>query len=477
MDLPENPTPGQLADLEKYILRQKIASNYGLYGNQNYYQDKQELLGTKLIIFRHKQRKNGGWYVRFYIGNRKYKTLTLGTTDKDVAVERAFEKWRFLQNHIDAGGEIFSSTIQQDLDAYLCHLENLLQTQQLKKHTVQAKRTSLKKLSLYLDSFNKLTEVPPRIFEDYTFWRRTKNWDKSKHKNNPKPPTDQTINKELVDFKGFFDWAKKKKKYQHDIDYPFIKIDWKKSVEKNPSFELEDWMSIVMYLRTWVLKQTNSKGEQRKNLFYRKVFSEYLKVLANSGLRGHEALLLRWSDIQIKKKTEIGKSGKERDRFIVHIQTSPDTKTGRRLVICPAGIYFKRIRELYKSNQGHSPKSSDFIFRNIGTVHSRADHFVGKPLSDTFFRKLWYELLEDLKIDKGIEFEHHYTLYSCRAFFINQRLEMGVPPAIVAELVGHSIKTMERFYKNIRLRQLEPSLVTIRRKQLEEAEFQTFDLD
>jgi len=140
------------------------------------------------------------------------------------------------------------------------------------------------------------------------------------------------------------DWAKKRKKYQHDIEYPFIKIDWKKSIEKNPSFELEDWMTIVLYLRSWVLKKKNSRGEQPKNLFYRKIFSEYLKVLANSGLRSHEALLLRWSDIQIKKKTEISKSGKESERFIVYIQTSPDTKTGRRLVICPAGNYFKRIR-------------------------------------------------------------------------------------------------------------------------------------
>lgn len=54
---------------------------------------------------------------------------------------------------------------------------------------------------------------------------------------------------------------------------------------------------------------------------------------------------------------------------------------------------------------------------------------------------------------------------------------MGVPPAIVGELVGHSIKTMERFYKNIRLKQLEPELVQVRRNQLSEVDFQTFDLD
>lgn len=43
---------------------------------------------------------------------------------------------------------------------------------------------------------------------------------------------------------------------------------------------------------------------------------------------------------------------------------------------------------------------------------------------------------------------------SCRLFFINQRLEMGVPSNYVAKLVGHSIKTMERHYGNIKLKNL-----------------------
>ncbi len=82
-----------------------------------------------------------------------------------------------------------------------------------------------------------------------------------------------------------------------------------------------------------------------------------------------------------------------------------------------------------------------------------------------------------MESDTDITFDSAYTLQSCRAFYINKRLEMGVPPAIVAELVGHSIKTMERYYKNIRLKQLEPELVEVRRKKLEEEDFQTFDLD
>lgn len=478
MDLPDNPTAEQIETLQKYLSTVKKERKKEDLQAGSVYQNRKELLGKKLIIFKHKQSKSGIWYMRFYLQNRKYKILSLGTTVENHAVEKALDKWRYLQNHIDVGGEVFESSTQECIDEYMKHIDELLETEQVKKNTVQAKRSSIKKLRLYLEGYAKPSEIPPVILDAYVKWRRTKNWDKSKHKNNPRPPSDQTINKELSDFKGFFDWAKKKRKFGAEIEYPFIKIDWKKSIEKNPSFEDDDWSVIVMYLRTWTRKTTMSSGEKRKNLFYRKVFAELMKVLANSGMRIHEAMKLRWNDIELRKKLEISRStGKGRDRIIVHIEISPDTKTGRRLVICPAGIYFKRVRDLYKQEEGMSPKGDDFIFRNIGTVNSRADHFVGMPLSSTFMRKLWYELLEDLKLDKEIIFDKRYTLQSCRAFFINKRLEIGVPPALVGELVGHTIKTMERHYKNLRLKHLEPELVEMKKKQLGEQDFQTFDLD
>ena len=77
-----------------------------------------------------------------------------------------------------------------------------------------------------------------------------------------------------------------------DIEYPFMKVDYKKFVEKNPSFSDEDWRHVVMYLRTWIRKETTSTGKKRKNKFYRLVFAEFIKILANSGMRVHESLLL-----------------------------------------------------------------------------------------------------------------------------------------------------------------------------------------
>jgi integrase len=236
-------------------------------------------------------------------------------------------------------------------------------------------------------------------------------------------------------------------------------------------------------------------------------------------MRPHECLKLRWTDIQLKKKEEVeyrsssktegelsndlnlnqiveggrrydvsSEDGYEsdvdirrnkvvRERLIAHIEVSPDTKTGRRLVICPAGVYFRRIRNFYKDKTGSFPKPNDFIFMNIGTTHSKKMDFVGRSLSIDHLRKLWYEFMNDLKVDKDVYFSKNYTMYSCRSFFINQRLEMGVPPNYVAKLVGHSIKTMERHYENIQLKNLEPELVEVRKKKLEQADFHTYDLE
>ena len=166
----------------------------------------------------------------------------------------------------------------------------------------------------------------------------------------------------------------------------------------------------------------------------------------------------------------------ERDRWIAIIQIAPETKTGRREVICPAGIYLKRLKEFYKIEEGQLPRSDDFVFRNVGTKTSKNAH-IGNALSDSFLRRLWYEFKEDLFKDKEIYFDENYTLHSCRAYYINKRLELGVKPVFVAKLVGHSIKTMEKHYENIKLRQLTAELVNVKRKEMEESDFQTFDMD
>jgi len=456
------------------------------------------------------------------VGDKKYKTISLKTPDQSLAIERALDNWRALQNHIDAGGNVFESTVNETLDAYITYLKELVDTNQIKKVTMKCKLTSLKKLKFLLGDYDRPSQIPSNVLKNYISWRRTKNWDRQKHKNNPDPPTDQTINRELSDFKCYFDWMRANKQYLLEIDIPFLKIDWKKKDEKNPSFDIDDWLEILKYMKKWAIKSENRK---EYGMFYRQLFCQFLKILANSGLRPHEALLLKWSDITIRKKEEVeykkvanfGSDYQDLKEFcedtedflsqrnmleyvfdtldpkenpnglptrykntvtkmMVHIQVSPHTKTGRRLVICPAGYFFTRIRDMYTKKLGKIPNPNDFIFMNIGTSNSRKNEYVGRAITSDHFRKLWYEMIESLRSVEGISFDKRYTMYSCRSYFINQRLEAGIPPHLVAKLVGHSIKTMERHYEDIQLKHLEPELVEIKRKRLKQAEYELYEI-
>ena len=79
-------------------------------------------------------------------------------------------------------------------------------------------------------------------------------------------------------------------KVVQDIEYPFLNIDWNKSVEKNPL----PWKTgKVSFLSGHVRKSTNAKGNDLKPI-YRFVFAEYLKVMANSGWPAWTA---RWSGV------------------------------------------------------------------------------------------------------------------------------------------------------------------------------------
>jgi len=188
---------------------------------------------------------------------------------------------------------------------------------------------------------------------------------------------------------------------------------------------------------------------------------------------------LRWGDVTLKER-EItnwrtdAASGKKipytAKELIAEVQVSPETKTGKRLVISPAGIYFRRLRDHYR-NQGHTCKKQEFVFRNVGTNNQHKEKFTGQALSLANLRRLWYELMNEL------ELENHYTIYSCRSFYINQKLELGIPPHIVAKNVGHTVETMERHYENIGIRKLTDLLVNQKRKKLTDADFLTFDME
>lgn len=527
MDLPENATQEQLQTLQAYLKQQqKIVSSNG-YGTRNFYKEKHEILGSKLIIFLNGQKKTDVWYMRMHVGGKQaYKRISLKTSDKNTAIERALDHWRNLKNHIDAGGSIFEIRNLQAIDNYIKHLEELVDTEQIKKHTLQCKKTSLKKLKEYLLMYEKPSDIPKDIFQGYTKWRRSKNWTRY-HKNNSKPPSGLTINKELTDFKGFFDWCSKEKILTNNFEMPWIKNDPKKSTESSPPFSYKDYLLISRELISWYGDKELIKA--RKNNFYRGVFCRYFAILSESGMRPHECLKLKWSDIEIistfervdfriytddtyltplgedeiligtqsridlltkttnmppkrywtmntldniEESVKLGRNWFEVEFLGAKVEIDVDTKTGRRIFYCPAGFEFDALWKYYESNSPIKPRINDYIFQNVGTTHSKGDRHIGKPLHDTFLRRLWYEF-RDYLVSRGIHLNPNYTLYSCRSFFINRNLEAGNKPHQVAKMVGHSVATQAKHYEAMEVKNLASNFYKITEGQIKQSEIKT----
>ena len=95
--LPDNPTEGDLVLIEKYLKEAKKKLSGSVYGKKNSQRNKKTLIAGKLIIFQPSQRVKGDNYsMRYYVGDRKYKVLSLATNDETVATEKALEKQRLI---------------------------------------------------------------------------------------------------------------------------------------------------------------------------------------------------------------------------------------------------------------------------------------------------------------------------------------------------------------------------------------------
>ena len=140
--------------------------------------------------------------------------------------------------------------------------------------------------------------IPPNLFQGHLKWKRTEGSNKY-HDKNPKPPSDATINKEFSDFNHFWkDYLIPKGYYRHETKAPFIIIKRGYYDDKNNLFAYDGRIRLACYLRTWSRCVENS----RKELFYIYVLGEFLRILANSGMRPRAALLLRWGDITVKER-------------------------------------------------------------------------------------------------------------------------------------------------------------------------------
>ena len=100
---------------------------------------------------------------------------------------------------------------------------------------------------------------------------------------------------------------------------------------------------------------------------------------------------------------------------------------------------------------------------------------IGFKIVFSFILRTFYEMIEELEYYKGISFTQHYSLHSTRSFYINKKLELGLPIAVVAKASGNNIRTIIKHYENLQVMDYTDDLVKQKINDLNKSGFVTLD--
>ena len=172
------------------------------------------------------------------------------------------------------------------------------------------------------------------------------------------------------------------------------------------------------------------------------MLTNYVLVLANTGIRVGEARSLSWSDID----TFLGDDAKENIVLQVRGKTGAREVVARTLAVKD---YLQRIWELRCNELQAKPAMSEGIFC----------HKDGKPIHS--FKKGFNALIKEA----SVEFDstgHRRVIYSLRHTYATFRLHEGVNHFTLARNMGTSVKMLESFYGHTSNRAMASELTKMR---------------
>ena len=383
--------------------------------------DQRSFRDGHVVLYKRPNLKNPKWQCRISVPNATgYVRRTTGFADEFEARRFAEELYEDLRAQKHDGSALqkpkFEKVFFQFKDRY-------------QKEAVSPRRyheivDAIERYGLPFFKGKTIDGISNAVMQQFMSWRR------SNGKRAVSSPA--TINKDLGSLKAFFKWTFRNGYVDRPIEFdkPRIKLN------RRTHFDTSDWAKLTRFLREWVKQGGTGRGGGKAR--ERTLLTNYVLILANTGIRVGEARTLRWRDVQ---------NDKDRSGSPI-VVLSVKGKTGEREVIArnfAVKDYFDRIRAMREAEIHRQVHRDDFTFC------SRE----GKPIGS--FKKGFQNLISKA----GVEFDSHgkrRTIYSLRHTYATFRLREGTHHFHLAQNMGTSVKMLEEYYGHVRSRDVAEEL-------------------
>ncbi len=438
------------------------------------YSTLEELIPKRLWILQFAKKRTHYWYCRVYTGNRKYAERSLKTKDKQEAKEKAYEVFAEVITQVRNTGSASPKTIRTLCDKWIKRQEDRNAAGQLSTTLFRAHRFLF---SVYVPNYaehkgwNLVKQIPHDGWIEYRRWRMEEGWkligldpkgnvrNGSNHQR--RPPKDSTVNREVTMIQEWFKFLLVPEGLSSNVPVIQKTKQQKGDSDSNPPFEPGDYTKIQRRFRMWANEQGLTKAQKPE---WRKVVYLFFLISTNVGWRpDSEGLEFTWDRLKIRKRTSRLPNGQDKDEYIAHLRIWDRKNKREREGNFLGGEYFKRLQEYYTT--WHKENPSSFHLPNKKSLVF-ADPATGKKLSYQSVYSAYKNVLDSLGLKNA------YTFYSCRSYYVNERLKEGVEVFTVAKQTGHSMQICNQYYArlDIQSRADEATRRTYGKKRVEEGE-------
>ena len=396
---------------------------------KNFNEDEEALFDNAVIY-----KRGDFWHFRMWLVNEhKYARFSLKTRNKQTAIDKAEERYYELKVLEKQKKPYFSITTKDGVEKYLATRKIDVEDGNIVKGRLSTIKTHLEHWLNFVKKDTKLKDLERMECYEYSSKRLAAGTSQT------------TIKNEQSSINAMMSWLYKNK--LTDIDgFEFKKMkaldkgddEWRRSIFTQE--EMADfWKALNNYLDDAIA--IYNKNDDYEN-YVKVVTSFYLAFLNLTGMRRGELLQLRWQDVMQETHT-YEETEHELLKIVVRAETSKVRRT-RKFMIEDLD-YYERFYKIALPKLKEQEKEKDKPKKFADALIFSADGYA--PITVRAIDYHFKSVIKKAEI-KGIE-KRNIVPYSCRHYFITEKLNSNLTIQAVADMCGTSPKQIQDTYYHI----------------------------